>query len=155
MKKTLTVVFGSLIAATLMTGCGGGGEQSSGPDGGSTAKKIKVAMLPKVKGIAYFTSCAEGAQEAAGPGVPGRGNQTGQLRQRNAQHQDRDQQGQAGHRGVGQRRQKRMAVKLGDRRVDAGLNRVAGADQERDQNQQQCLEGHGISGDAMGTDPPL
>lgn len=37
----------------------------SGDVGGATAKKVRVAMLPKKKGVPYFTSCAKGAEEAA------------------------------------------------------------------------------------------
>ena len=60
MKKFM--IFGLCIAGVAsMLGCGGSGSD----EGAGTTEKIKVAMLPKVKGIAYFTSCAKGAQEAA------------------------------------------------------------------------------------------
>ena len=56
-----------ILACGLFPGCGGRGE--SGSDENSVAKPgdkvITIALLPKLKGIAYFTSCAEGAQEAA------------------------------------------------------------------------------------------
>jgi ABC-type sugar transport system substrate-binding protein len=41
--------------------------QNASTGGGSSAgdKKITVAMLPKKKGIPYFTTCAAGAEEAA------------------------------------------------------------------------------------------
>ena len=37
----------------------------STPDSSSNGEKISIALLPKIKGIAYFTSCAKGAEEAA------------------------------------------------------------------------------------------
>lgn len=60
-----------LIALSfVLVGCGsssGGGDEAKG--GGSptasAGKKITVAMLPKKKGVPYFTSCSEGAEEAA------------------------------------------------------------------------------------------
>ena len=33
--------------------------------GGATGKTLRVAMLPKKKGVPYFTSCSKGAEEAA------------------------------------------------------------------------------------------
>jgi ABC-type sugar transport system substrate-binding protein len=62
MKKW--IVYGCLVACLAsIIGCGR--SDSSSQEGLGKAEVIKVAMLPKVKGIAYFTSCAEGAQEAA------------------------------------------------------------------------------------------
>ncbi|MGE3775567.1 MAG: substrate-binding domain-containing protein [Pirellulaceae bacterium] len=55
------------LAAT--TGCGSG--SSSAPQGGyrnssaAQAQKITVCLLPKIKGISYFSSCYRGAAEAA------------------------------------------------------------------------------------------
>ena len=51
-----------LVAALgLVCGCGGNNSPPrSGGDG-----KIKVCLLPKIKGISYFSSCHEGAMEAA------------------------------------------------------------------------------------------
>ncbi len=43
-------------------------DDAPAPAKGATAtekKKIKVALLPKKKGVPYFTSCSEGAEEAA------------------------------------------------------------------------------------------
>lgn len=73
MKKNTLRTFLTLVAAAFITGCGGDkGTQPSPSAGGTPAaggteagKKITVAFLPKIKGIAYFSSCAEGAQEAA------------------------------------------------------------------------------------------
>jgi ABC-type sugar transport system substrate-binding protein len=68
MKKWISLL-GIATGLVLFTGCGGGGMTTPSGDGGSGADAagdvIKIAMLPKVKGIAYFTSCADGAQEAA------------------------------------------------------------------------------------------
>ena len=36
-----------------------------GSDGGSADERITICLLPKIKGIPYFTSCADGAKEAA------------------------------------------------------------------------------------------
>lgn len=66
----------ALLAAIALAGCSGGaGPESANPNakpGEKTAgqpspesKKITVAMLPKKKGVPYFTSCSEGAEEAA------------------------------------------------------------------------------------------
>lgn len=56
---------GVLALALLLQGCGGpqkAGEAQASNDG---TKPITVAMLPKKKGVPYFTSCSEGAMEAA------------------------------------------------------------------------------------------
>lgn len=64
----------SLVLAGLAIGCGSGeskepGGAATGGAGTSTAtstgKKITVCLLPKKKGVPYFTSCSEGAEEAA------------------------------------------------------------------------------------------
>ncbi len=67
MKVRFTFALSALAALTIV-GC----NSPSAPDssGGtattaSTGKKITVAMLPKKKGVPYFTSCSEGAMEAA------------------------------------------------------------------------------------------
>jgi ABC-type sugar transport system substrate-binding protein len=58
-----------LLVSGLMAGCGkdaeqGGGDAVGTTDGGGE-KKITVCMLPKKKGLPYFSSCAEGAAQAA------------------------------------------------------------------------------------------
>lgn len=59
-----------LALSILLVGCSGG-EKSAGtgtstePTTESKGKKITVALLPKKKGVPYFTSCSEGAMEAA------------------------------------------------------------------------------------------
>ena len=56
-----------VMAALLLAGCSGGKdpEGSTTPVAEGGSKKITVAMLPKKKGVPYFTSCSEGAMEAA------------------------------------------------------------------------------------------
>ncbi|MCX7801327.1 MAG: substrate-binding domain-containing protein [Fimbriimonadales bacterium] len=58
----------ALTAALLgIGGCGGPqqAEQPAEPKTETRKGRITVCLLPKQKGIPYFTSCAEGAQEAA------------------------------------------------------------------------------------------
>ncbi len=65
MNKWLSLI-GLSLASLLITGCSG--SDSERDDGTSTkpnSDRITIALLPKLKGIAYFTSCAEGAQQAA------------------------------------------------------------------------------------------
>ena len=54
------------LAAAALAGCGKT-ETVPAPGAGAApaGKKLKVAFLPKLKGIPYFTSCSEGAAEAA------------------------------------------------------------------------------------------
>lgn len=59
-----------MLAGALLVGCSGDKSGGAEPkkDGGATVsngEKIKVYLLPKKKGISYFTSCSEGAEEAA------------------------------------------------------------------------------------------
>ena len=58
-----TLALASLLAA-FVVGC----DNSKGTTGTSAArgdKKIRVCMLPKIKGISYFSACYEGAKKAA------------------------------------------------------------------------------------------
>lgn len=56
----------ALIAGLLLAGCSGDkGSATTSSGGDGKGKSIKVAMLPKKKGVPYFTSCSEGAMEAA------------------------------------------------------------------------------------------
>ena len=73
MKKP-RIIFGCLLSCLVMLGTGCGQPPSGDADspaaaaeGAATTKQevIQVALLPKLKGISYFTSCYEGAQEAA------------------------------------------------------------------------------------------
>jgi ABC-type sugar transport system substrate-binding protein len=57
-----------IVIALLITGCERSDTSTTGGGGAATqssGKKITVAMLPKKKGIPYFTTCAAGAEEAA------------------------------------------------------------------------------------------
>jgi rhamnose ABC transporter rhamnose-binding protein len=55
-----------MIVVVAIVGCGKKEEQqtSSGP-AVQSVKKITVCMIPKKKGVPYFTSCSDGAAEAA------------------------------------------------------------------------------------------
>jgi ABC-type sugar transport system substrate-binding protein len=67
MNKWISLL-GLTIGCGLIIGCSGSRESGSGNQAESTSadsKVITIALLPKLKGISYFTSCAEGAQEAA------------------------------------------------------------------------------------------
>jgi len=60
--------FALIAGAALMAGCGphnGASSHGGQPSAGTGGKKVSIYMLPKKKGIAYFSSCAEGAQQAA------------------------------------------------------------------------------------------
>ena len=68
-----------LAMAVLAAGCGGssGSENSGGgttggaAHGGAGGKPITIVMIPKLKGIAYFNACENGAEESSAslPGV--------------------------------------------------------------------------------------
>lgn len=55
------------VVCGLVMGCGSSPESdtSDGASATSTNAGITIALLPKLKGISYFTSCAEGAKQAA------------------------------------------------------------------------------------------
>lgn len=58
----------AIVGGAFLVGCGD--DASNGTAGGATTRstegdKITVGLLPKRKGINYFTSCSEGAAEAA------------------------------------------------------------------------------------------
>jgi rhamnose transport system substrate-binding protein len=66
---TITRIFPLILltGAAFFTGCSPHG---AAPSGGASSvasggKRVSVYLLPKKKGIAYFTSCADGAQQAA------------------------------------------------------------------------------------------
>ncbi|MCW3060350.1 MAG: Secreted solute-binding lipoprotein, partial [Capsulimonas sp.] len=61
------ITFGLLCGAVLATGCGknNGSTTGGGPTTVAAGQKVNVYLLPKQKGIAYFTSCSVGAEAAA------------------------------------------------------------------------------------------
>lgn len=79
MRHSLKILFAAFIALPiLLAGCGkqegGGTKEGQAPSAptvqtaGKTVpagKRLKVYLLPKKKGLPYFTTCAEGAAEAA------------------------------------------------------------------------------------------
>lgn len=61
------MVLTSLVVMALMglAGCGSdGGADGDAAGGSGGGDVIRVALLPKIKGIPYFSSCADGAREA-------------------------------------------------------------------------------------------
>lgn len=60
--KTVAFVIAAGLSLLALIGCGDQGKAPTAADGG---KKIVVCLLPKKKGVPYFTSCSEGALEAA------------------------------------------------------------------------------------------
>ena len=60
MLKRLSLFVITILLIGLIVGCGEKTTSSDDDDG-----KITIALLPKKKGMPYFTSCAEGAQAAA------------------------------------------------------------------------------------------
>ena len=71
MNRFVCFCLASLAIALAVPGCTNNspsrtaetsGENSKAPAG---SRKIRVALLPKIKGISYFSSCFKGAEEAA------------------------------------------------------------------------------------------
>ncbi len=62
-------VFGLATCFGLILGCDSSGDPDRGADSppatSAEGSVIRIAMLPKLKGISYFSSCADGAREAA------------------------------------------------------------------------------------------
>ncbi|WP_040592624.1 substrate-binding domain-containing protein [Schlesneria paludicola] len=52
------------LCSIWSAGCGNS-SSSSAPTTATGEKKIRICMLPKIKGISYFSSCYEGAKRAA------------------------------------------------------------------------------------------
>lgn len=63
---SLSLAAGVFAGAIMISGCGDkGGSSGGGTSSPSGAKMLNIYMLPKQKGIAYFTSCSLGAEKAA------------------------------------------------------------------------------------------
>ena len=56
------LVSGAIVLAAALAGCGG---EPAPPARGGAGRKITICLLPKKKGLPYFTSCAAGALDAA------------------------------------------------------------------------------------------
>ena len=54
-----------LLLPVLLFGCSKSGDDKTSTTASKKGEKITVCMLPKKKGVPYFTSCSEGAMEAA------------------------------------------------------------------------------------------
>lgn len=68
MRTKIASVCRCLLISCSLLGCGNGAaekREAAVPPGGGASKQLKVCLLPKIKGIAYFSSCAVGAREAA------------------------------------------------------------------------------------------
>ena len=58
----------SVLVVVGIAGCGGSAPEPTQPGVETTpgdAPQFTICLLPKIKGISYFTSCAKGAEEAA------------------------------------------------------------------------------------------
>ena len=60
--RSQTTLF--VLAAALLGGCAGATDVGNTSTANGTADRVTICLLPKIKGIAYFTSCAQGAREA-------------------------------------------------------------------------------------------
>ncbi len=67
MNRNLLLALAAVMAAGILaTGCAKpSGEPAGKTEIGKPGKKITICMLPKKKGIPYFSSCANGAKKAA------------------------------------------------------------------------------------------
>jgi ABC-type sugar transport system substrate-binding protein len=67
MKRIGWVVLVTVVATVGLCGCAKGPKAPTGQTGQPKVqgKKITICMLPKTKGLPYFTSCYDGAQQAA------------------------------------------------------------------------------------------
>ena len=69
MRRRCFTGLAAAVLAGLLAGCGGSGTAPSNAQRKAGAKTT-ICLLPKKKGLPYFSSCAAGAQEAA-DGLPG------------------------------------------------------------------------------------
>jgi ABC-type sugar transport system substrate-binding protein len=69
MRNNIGWVLTWLLAVCCAWGCSSGSnsttDTSAAAPSDNDTKKLKICLLPKIKGIAYFSSCAVGAREAA------------------------------------------------------------------------------------------
>jgi rhamnose transport system substrate-binding protein len=76
MARTIPRILACIACALLVSACdnssnsgpGGGAKQGAGSAANTSktgGKRLTICLLPKIKGIAYFSSCADGAEEAA------------------------------------------------------------------------------------------
>ena len=63
MKARTGFLFATLLV--VVCGCGPAANNATNVQGDSAEKEITICLLPKIKGISYFSSCANGAREAA------------------------------------------------------------------------------------------
>jgi ABC-type sugar transport system substrate-binding protein len=69
MRRRCLTGLAAVVLSGLLAGCGDSGTAPTGAARKAGAKTT-ICLLPKKKGLPYFTSCAEGALEAAN-GLPG------------------------------------------------------------------------------------
>lgn len=65
MKKFLNSTVVVALVALCVVGCGGGSSPDDSAGNDSASDKITIYLVPKKKGLPYFSSCAEGARAAA------------------------------------------------------------------------------------------
>jgi len=65
MKRSICTVVAAMVGIVGAIGAAGSGEVRGAAEGVRADEKITICMLPKKKGLPYFTSCAKGAEEAA------------------------------------------------------------------------------------------
>ena len=66
MTKFQAIALSLTVGSLLLAGCGPKDDTAtSGGQQANTGKKIVVCLLPKQKGVPYFTSCDTGAEQAA------------------------------------------------------------------------------------------
>jgi rhamnose transport system substrate-binding protein len=58
-------ILGAVVLAALTACSQPSGQPAKGGAAAGGGKKVTIALLPKQKGLKYFTSCAQGAEEAA------------------------------------------------------------------------------------------